>query len=241
MADQRSVFTILEDDSSAAGVKLPARAEGDAVSGNHVPAIIAKDSSGNYQLLQLRDQGDSAAGVDSVPVLPVKDSAGNLQLINARDEGDSVTGVDALPGLVAKDLSEQFAYLKVNADGELIVAPNGGGTKKTGYATVTPAAINTLTTVVDLSLTTTEIYESILVRGSSTFPVLWEVVQVDDAVITVKDKFLTGSGQFTFMMPYEQLEITAGASGTQAIRLRATQLSGSASDMHGYVEAIEKA
>ena len=120
MADKREVFTIVEDNSTAEGIKLPGRAQGDVAGSNHIPAMVAKDTSGNYQLVPLRDAGDAVSGVDSLPVLAVKDLAGNFQYINARDEGDAKTGVDALPAMVAIDASSNFKYLRVNVDGELV-------------------------------------------------------------------------------------------------------------------------
>jgi hypothetical protein len=241
MADSRTVFTILEDNSTAEGVKLPARTEGATVGGNHVPSMVAKDASGNYKLIETRDAGAASSGVDSLPILPVKDLAGNLQYINARDAGDAVSGVDALPALIAKDSSGNFAYLPLNADGELIVSNDSLGVKKFDYAKVAPAAINTLTTIVDLTLTADAVYEDIFIRVSATHASMWELVQVDDATLTVLDSFVTGPGQFTFKCPYNHMEITAGSTGTQALRIRATQLQGSVTDHHAYVEAFEKA
>jgi hypothetical protein len=206
--------------------------------------MVAKDSSGNYELLEQRLQGQAASSVGMLPILPVKDLAGDLQLINARDEGNAVSGVDALPGLVAKKAGN-FAYLQLNADGELLVAENGGGIKKYGYAKVTPSAINTLTTVVNVVLTASKVHEDLEFSGSCSFSTMWEIVSVDDAlgtpVVTVLFSFLTGPGQFNVKMLLEHFEFSSSATGVQHLRLRATQLVGSASDMHGYVAAIEKA
>lgn len=271
MSDKREVFTILEDDGTGEGVKLPARAEGVAAAGNHAPVMAAKDDAGNYKLIEMkaagaaagsedavvglnavdsagnlaynevRDAGQASAGVNSAPVLPVKDLAGNLQYINARDEGDAVSAVDALPALIAKNQAGNFKYLTVNNDGELVVSLENIKEKKNATAIVTPSAIATLTTVVNLVLDISEVYEGISLRASCMFPTKWELVQVDAAVITVKDSFLTGPGQYSFSMKYGALEISSGATGTQNLRLRATQLTGAPSDFHGYVEALEKA
>lgn len=59
MTDTREVFTILEDDSTAVGVKLPARL-GDgtiAVAGNHVPVVGWQNSAGNYIVPSLTAAG----------------------------------------------------------------------------------------------------------------------------------------------------------------------------------------
>lgn len=244
MSETRTVFTILEDNTTAEGVKLPARAEGDAKGGNHAPVIDSVDSSGNYILNEKRTQGQAASGVSMQPSLGAKDLAGDLQLINQRLEGAAASGVNALPGLVAKDPSGNLIYLKLNADGELITSQNGGGIKKYGYAVATPSAINTLTTVINVVLTASKVHEDMEVRASCSFPTMWEICSVDDAagtpVVVVLDSFLTGPGQFTFAMKYEGREFSSSATGVQQLRLRATQLQGSPSDMHGYVAALEK-
>ena len=243
MADVREVFTIVEDNTTGEGIKLPGRAQGDAAGSNHMPAMVAKDSSGNYELIEQRLQGQAASLVGSLPVLPVKDLAGDLQLINARDEGNAISGVDALPALIAKKAGN-FAYLNLNADGELLIAANGAGIKKYGYAKVTPSAINTLTTVVDVVLTASKAHEEIEWSGSCSFSTMWEIVKIDDAggtpVIVVLYSALSGPGQFHVKEKLEHMEFSSSATGIQKLRLRATQLVGSASDMHGYVAAIEK-
>jgi len=244
MAETRTVFTILENNSTAEGVKLPARSEGDAVGGNHAPAVIAKDSAGNYSLIELASEGDASTGVNKLPSLPVMDLSGDMQQINARDEGDAISGVDALPGLIAKDNSGNFKYLLTNADGELVVSNEGGGVKKYGYAKVTPAGINTLTTVVNVILVASKTHEDIEFSVSNSFPTMWEICKVDDAagtpVVVVLFSTLTGPGQYSIKAQLDHLEFSSSATGIQHLRIRGTQLQGNASDMHGYVAASQK-
>lgn len=237
MSDKREVFTILEDNTSAEGVKLPARVSGDTVGGNNVPVLAGKDDSGNFIHLPVKQAGN--APDDAQPSLSAVDVSGNLQYTNIRAAGADPVG--SAPVLPALDSSGKLSYLHLNADLELLVSNEPSGTKKFGTAIVTPGSINTLTTVVNVALTISEVYEKIQVRASCFFPTLWEVVKVDDVTLTVLDSFLTGSGMFTFSMKYEWMTVTAGGSGTQQLRLRATQNSGSPSDFHGYVEAFEKA
>lgn len=242
MALKREVFTIVEDNSTQEGVKLPARSESDAVGGNHIPAITAKDSSGNYQLTSVRTAGQAAAGVNSTPTLPAKDLAGNLQALNLRDEGDSSTGVDALPGLVAKDPSGNLKYLRLNVDNELIISNTPDGTRLSKGDTATITANNTITTIATVTLAASKTYEDIEARGSSTNPTLWTVIKNDNATLTTLDQFITGSGQFSFNMHYVNLEFSSGATGTQQLIIKATQLQGSVNnEVFGYVSAFQKA
>jgi len=245
MADERHVFTIVEDNTTGAGIKLPGRAEGDTAGSNHMPSMVAKDSAGNYKLIELRDQGDAASGVDALPAMPVKDLSGNLQYINARDEGDAASGVDALPGLIAKDNSGNLDYLNINADGELLISADPAGTKVFGDAVVTAVALGSADDVVTLTLTASAVYEKLMCSTSQSFPTRWELVQVDDVGVTDVEtqhaSWLTGPGQFTYTFDPQWLEFTAGGTGVINLVLRGTQLTGSKSDHHGYVEAFQKA
>lgn len=123
MADGREVFTILENNSTAAGVKLPARSEGDAVGGNHVPVALAKDGSGNYQLLPIRAEGAAVAG-NEVPVLAAKTASGNWAHVPL-DVNNRVPTADYLGSLAtlkAHDVVE--AVLSTPVDTAVITLTN---------------------------------------------------------------------------------------------------------------------
>ncbi len=203
MADVREVFTILEDNATAAGVKLPARAEGAAVAGNHVPVAAAKDGAGNYQLVPIRAEGAAVAG-NELPVLPAKDSGGN------------------------------WAHIPLDASGRIPVStfPSSAGTKISDSDTVV-GVLNTATDIVVLTLAVATAYEIPQFIGAATFSTLWEVIWNDDGTEEVLGQFLTGPGQFSFGDRLEDVVFTSGATGTQELKLVATQLQGSATDMHG--------
>lgn len=240
MANKREVFTILENDSTAEGVKLPARQAGDSYGGNSVPVIGHKNAAGNFIGLDSRQVGAAGAGLDAQPGLVASDLAGNLQYIALRDEGAAASGVDSVPSLVAKDASGNLAYIKLNADGEVLISGSGDGSSLFGDATVV-GVLNTATTVVNLALVADEVYEAIEFQTACTFPVYWELVQVDDAVLTVVSSWITGAGAYTFANSLKHLVVTAGSTGTQQLRIRGTQLQGAASDMHAHVGAFQKA
>lgn len=240
MANEREVFTILENDSTGAGVKLPARQAGDTYGGNQVPVISHKSVGGAFISLDSRQAGAASAGLDAQPGLVASDLAGNLQYIALRDEGAAASGVDSVPSLVAKDASGNLAYIKLNADGEVLVSGSGDGVSLFNSATVL-GVLNTATVVASITLVATEVYETIEFMSACTFPVYWELIQVDDATTTVKSSWITGPGAFSFANKLQHLVVTAGASGTQQLRVRGTQLSGAASDMHASVGAFQKA
>jgi len=179
MADARELFTVVEDDSTGEGVKLPARIEGDASAAkNGLIGYSFKDSSGNVILPQLTVSG----AVKTDP------GAANQKLFNG--------------------------------------------------ATI-PAVINVATDVAKITLDVSETYGCIGVTFSNTFTTLWELVQDNDGVKTVKDSWITGPGQYTVSLKeaLADLEIISGASGVQELIIRGTQKFGLASDLHASVGA----
>lgn len=65
MAETREVFTIVENDSTAAGEKLPARQDGvTAATGNNIGALVFKDNSGNDVKVQLAASGAVPVAVE---------------------------------------------------------------------------------------------------------------------------------------------------------------------------------
>jgi hypothetical protein len=241
MADLREVFTIVEDNTTGEGIKLPGRQEGDAIGSNHMPAMVAKDGSGNYKLIELRAAGAAAASTAFVPVLPVKDLAGNLQQINARDEGDAISGVDALPAMVAKSASGNFAYLKLNAAGELIVSHEAPGVEHRTSATVA-SVVGTPTTVASITLTAGKVYQEPEWTVASTFSTLWQLIGVEDEagtpVETLLAQCITGPGAFSFGQLYERINYTAGTVGILKLKIVATQLNGPVTDLHATLGVI---
>jgi hypothetical protein len=99
MADVRESFTILEDDVTGAGVKLPARVEGDTPNlKNGLIGFSFKDSSGNVILPQLNLAGQ----------LPVTLDAGTCKSGTAK-----VTSTGGLDDVVTVTLTAEKNYLDI--------------------------------------------------------------------------------------------------------------------------------
>jgi hypothetical protein len=167
-----------------------------------------------------------------------EDGSSNLKYIQIRSEGNAIG--PSMPGLVAKDSSGNLAFIKLNSDGEVIVSSGSDGTPLSATAIVA-GVLNTVTTVVNLALTVNKKYEEIEFQTACTFPVFWELVQVNDVTLTVVSSWITGAGMYSYGNILKNLLVTAGASGTQQLRIRGTQLQGPASDMHATVGAFQKA
>lgn len=237
MADVRETFTVLEDASTQAGVAWPARAEGDAVAGNHAPVVVAKDPSGQYQLLPIQAEGSAVTG-NEVPTLPGKEQGGNWVHIAQATEGEAVAG-DETPVLPCKDSSGNWAHIPLSADNKIAVTSEESGTGKFISGNATPGALLTDTTVATLTLTASESYKRIKMSASSSRTVLWTLVATDDATDTELARGISGPGDYSFEYVCEDIIYTAGATGTQEINLVGNQLYGPLSDMHGIISALE--
>jgi len=234
MADEREVFTILEDSSTGAGHGLHKRVEGDAVSGSKEHGVLpSKDSAGNFQHIPYRSAGDTAS--PGTPGLGYKNLAGNLQYANVRDEGQA-PGDENVPALVAKDQSGNLQFLEVNASGELLVDITPG--TPVDARGLVLATLASYVTVATLTLVASTAYSEIDAIGSSTFPVAWKLEQVDDMTTTIVAEGISGPGMFTVNFLPKNISRTAGASGTQQLKLSGKQLTGAASDLHGIVSAL---
>lgn len=203
MAEGREVFTILEDNATADGVKLPARSEGVAVAGNHIPSLVAKDGAGAYQLVPIRAEGATVAG-NELPVLAVKNVSGQWVHIPL----------------------DSFSRIPVTT---FVGSP---GTRLKARAAVN-GVLNTATDVCTITLAVATVYEMPDFISSTTFHTLWELVWLDDATDTILSSWITGPGGYHFGKRMEDITFTSGATGTQTLRLRGTQTQGQASSMHG--------
>lgn len=234
MADERELFSILQE-TSGAGASPHKRQEGDAVSGtNEIGVLPVKDLSGNFQHISARAAGDAPG--NGISVLGGLDNAGDQQYFDLRDEGQA-PGDQNFPSMVAKDGSGNLQFLTVNASGQLAVDSTPGVPKDARGSAL--GSIGSYVAVATLTLTASKVYESISTSASCTFPVVWKLEQVDDATTTIVAEGISGPGQFTIDFMPINVSRTAGATGTQQLKLSGKQLHGAASDMHAVVSAME--
>lgn len=231
MADVRESFPSLE---GASGEGLPLRAiqQGDSVAAkNGSLAFAFKDASGNAIAAPVKQSGDATG--DAVPTLAAKDNAGNLVEIPVKQAGQAPG--DAVPVLGYRDSSGNLIAPQLNAAGAMPVTFDAGVEK---YARGTVAGNASITDVATMTLTANKVYKSIEFLVSCFRDALFELVQVDDATTTVLADVLVGPGHFTQAVRLENLLITAGASGTQVLKLRAKNFN-ALSDFRATVTAIE--
>lgn len=207
MADLRESFATLEDSGTQEGKALAARQEGDAAaSQNGSIGFSFKDSTGNV-------------------ILPALDAAGNVPvLVDHQDqEGDSAAGKEGLVAFAFKDSAGDLVLPQLNAAGGLPVSVATISTRKKSQAGELAAGSATLANVTNASITLTasKVYYGITAVVCSRRDSLFQLVQVDDATSTVLAECIVGAGQYSFEMLWPDMQITAGATGTQTLKIMA--------------------
>lgn len=212
MAEFRELFRVLKD-ASGDGEGLDVAQDGSAAtnSKNGLVAVTAIDQSNNGALIQIQSEG-AGVPVANQSVMTVKDSSGNLQYITTNADG-RIPVTSELPGTPFQDNSIAAAVKGTDVDTAV------------------------------LSLNTDETYDDIKVVASSAKPVLWRVKTINDATTDELLSFITGPGAYHFNWCFKNYQFDTGSSGTQEIKLTGNQLagSGSNSDLHGFLSAIELA
>jgi hypothetical protein len=184
--------------------------------------------------------GGAQSTDEQAPVLPAVDGSGNLQNINVRDEGDAAANVDALPALIAKDSSGDLAYLTLDASGKLPVSQDDPGTVLQDLGGSATGIVGLAVNVAQINLTVNEEYICSLGVASATKAVKWTLEHLDDATVNILETKISGPGDFNVKFELKS-EFTAGASGTQQLRIRGEQLRGPATDLYASAKILQKA
>jgi len=153
----------------------------------------------------------SAAPTTTAPVMGAKDELGNLQY---------------LP-LVGGKIPVETGAVSI-------------GTQLRDSQVVTPVAKNTDTDVVTITLTPSAVYDMSDLVASSFQSCVWKLVHNNDGVEDELCRFVTGSGDLTHSSNLD-VTFTAGATGTQELKIIGNQVKGKLSDMHASLVATERA
>lgn len=166
-------------------------------------------------------------------------------LVNASDEGVALSEAQAGQAAAGKVGSVGFAYKdsggnlvlpQLTADGKVPVSTEPPGVTK--YNRGENAGSLTTVTIATVTLVASKKYKNIEFLGSCFRDTLFQVIQLDDAAETVLAEFLVGPGQYTFGKELNMVEITAGATGTQSLLLKAINIQ-KASTIRGTIGCLE--
>lgn len=158
----------------------------------------------------------------------------------ARKRGDDAAASGNLAPVTAwRDSSGAYTLPQLTATGAVPVDTGGAsGTPADGHATVAGVK-DTDTTVVAITLTASADYICQEVLGAATKTTLWKLIHHDNGSDNVLAKFITGAGQPSFGDKLANIKFTAGAAGTQELRLIGRLTQGENTDLHGTLATLE--
>ena len=171
-------------------------------------------------------EGDDSATNEGQGTLAFKSSVGDLVRPDLQPEGGDATG-EGLPAFVYLDSNGDLTRPTLSPSGALPVDLGGGGTCVEGSGTLVEQGDQALhdVTGASIAITASAVFEKIEVQVSSASPALFQLVQLDNVTDTIISTFIVGPGQYTYLMAGRNCKtVTAGATGTQSLRIRAKHL-----------------
>jgi hypothetical protein len=176
--------------------------------------------------------GEAQSTDDQAPVLPAVDLAGNLQNLPVRSVGDADS--DGTPSFSFRDSSGNLVRPQLNADGTVPVS-FASGTAQSASSVATIAALSTEQDVVSIAVANNDVVEANMAMGSAFQPMLFVLYHDDNGSLNELARFVVGPGDFSHTANLNNISFTAGATGTQQLILRATQIRGALTDAHGTI------
>lgn len=165
---------------------------------------------------------------------------GEGECLTARQEGEAASGSEGSIGFSFKDSSGNVVLPQLTAAGKLPVDTEGlAGTCKSANGEVA-AGSATAVDVATITLTASKDYHKVEALGSCFRESIFQIVHNDNAVESVVAEFLVGPGQYSFQVSMDCLDIVAGATGTQELKLKAYNLD-KLSSLRGSISALEVA
>jgi len=159
--------------------------------------------------------------------------------IRSIQQGDTTSTKDGLLGFSFRDSDLNAVLPVLNPDGTIAVSLGAAGVTLTNRnenltGSLTSVAIATIT------LTASKKYSEITANMSCLRDTLFQLVWDNNGTPTVLDDVLLGAGQFTMPMKLDEYIFTAGATGTQTLKIMGKNLD-KVSAMRARVSAKELA
>lgn len=169
-------------------------------------------------------------------------NAGAAKSLKAEGSAAASGGTNYDAGFVAKDGSGNLQFLKVNANRELVIDSDGSD-KACLYAEGTiDDGVGTFTTVCEITLTNDYAYKNIEIHVSCFRDTVFKVEWVDDegGGGETFNQLLKGrlGKESNYHAMMECLKFTAGAAGTQKLRIQAYN-TGALSDIDATIAVLQ--
>lgn len=157
---------------------------------------------------------------ESFPTLQ-DETTGEGEALISRIEGEAAASQEGSIGFSFKDSSGNVVLPQLTAAGALPVDTEGVNTNCLDAHGEDAAGSASLVDIATITLVASKEAMNIGFQGSCLRAALFQVIQIDDATENVVTEFIVGPGQYTHSDELSCLKITAGATGTQELVLRA--------------------
>lgn len=151
-------------------------------------------------------------------------ATGEGEVLNTANAGETAAGKHGLSGFVFKDSAGNFVHPMLTPEGKIAVDLEGAGVAKTASSDGEVVGSLTLTLVAEIALTADKTYGRISAQLSCFKETLVYLIQTDDAVETIIGHAIIGAGDYNGKIDLGIGEIVAGSTGTQKLSLKAKNL-----------------
>jgi hypothetical protein len=201
-----------------------------------------KDDNDNGSAHHIRQRNgsvdDGGSPIDCIPVLPVQKDNDTMQHLQSRPELAGSSGEEGIPFFAFKRESDgAFIWPVTNDQGHVVFTSEGTKTKYKNNASLTPAALDTEETVMEITLGAAgEKIEDLEIVPSSFKDNVINVYHVDDSggteVLTLLMTLRVKGGSNDQPIKISCLGLdTTGGTNVQAIRFRSLQQRGDLSPL----------
>jgi hypothetical protein len=165
-------------------------------------------------------------------------ATGYGEVLHKALDGEAVLNKQGLKAFAFKDSDGNFVLPRLTPEGKLPVDFDGAGIAKKASSDGEIAGSLTLTTICEIDLDPSKVYGKIKAQGSCFKEAIFYLVQVDDTDELIVGHGIVGAGDYNCDIELGAGEVTAGASGTQKLILKAKNLN-KVSDFLGHVTCLQ--
>jgi len=159
-------------------------------------------------------------------------------LSNAVDVTTAAAALNGAVGFAFKDSSGNVILPQLSALGAIPVTEDSGPLKFAAGVLAAGSATMVLVTGATVALTVNKVSSQIKVTGSCYRDAVFEVIWNNNASETIIGKFRVGPGQFSYTWDGWKRLVTAGATGTQELKVKAQNIN-ALSELSAEISFIE--
>lgn len=165
----------------------------------------------------------------------IESGTGEGQALLSRTDGGQLASLGNHAGVLAfKNSAGNDVKPQLDAAGAVPVSFDAG-TASSNSGEITVAALATEEDVIAITLAVNDVVKASMAMGSGFQPMQWVLYHNDNATLNELARFVTGPGDFSHTANLDNISFTCGATGTQELVLRVTQVRGPLTDAHGTI------